>query len=288
MKKIIIKSPLRYPGGKSRALKRILPLIPEYSEFREPMVGGGSVFFALKQKYPNKTYWINDIDTELYYFWKYCKENPNGLISEIKRLKRKYRNGKQLYTYLVSSKLHKESWTSLQRAARFFVLNRITFSGLTESGGYSEEAFKTRFTSSSLKRIRKASKLLKKVKITNTDYSELIRQTGRKVFIFLDPPYYSNSKSKLYGYRGELHIKFNHSKFFKEIATCKHKWLVTYDNCSKIQKLFNSESYRGWSKLNWCLQYGTNNSKDSEERKAKIGKELFILNYKLKLIKYNT
>ena len=49
-----IKSPLRYPGGKSRAIKQILPIVPSFDEYREPMVGGGSVFFALFQKYPNK------------------------------------------------------------------------------------------------------------------------------------------------------------------------------------------------------------------------------------------
>lgn len=43
------KSPLRYPGGKSRALKQILPHVPlNISEFREPFVGGGSVFFAIR------------------------------------------------------------------------------------------------------------------------------------------------------------------------------------------------------------------------------------------------
>src|SRR3989344_8685914 len=104
----IIKSPLRYPGGKSKALKRILPLIPEYDEFREPMVGGGSVFFALKQKYPNKNYWINDINTELYYFWKYCKEKPDDLIAEIRKFKKKYEDGKILYKHL---KLRKETLT---------------------------------------------------------------------------------------------------------------------------------------------------------------------------------
>jgi len=51
-----VKSPLRYPGGKSRALKHILPIIPKFDEFREPFLGGGSVFLALKQKYPNKKY----------------------------------------------------------------------------------------------------------------------------------------------------------------------------------------------------------------------------------------
>ena len=52
--KLKVKSPLRFPGGKSRALKQILPIIPEFKEYREPMVGGGSVFFALKQKFPEK------------------------------------------------------------------------------------------------------------------------------------------------------------------------------------------------------------------------------------------
>lgn len=63
-----IKSPLRYPGGKSRAIKQILPIVPSFDEYREPMVGGGSVFFALFQKYPNKKYWINDINRDLYIF----------------------------------------------------------------------------------------------------------------------------------------------------------------------------------------------------------------------------
>ena len=49
--KLKVKSPLRFPGGKSRALKQILPIIPEFKEYREPMVGGGSVFFALIKNY---------------------------------------------------------------------------------------------------------------------------------------------------------------------------------------------------------------------------------------------
>jgi len=41
-----LKTPLRYPGGKSRALTKIVPHIPdlsEYQEYREPFLGGGSV-----------------------------------------------------------------------------------------------------------------------------------------------------------------------------------------------------------------------------------------------------
>ena len=119
-----IKSPLRYPGGKSRALKRIIPLIPDYEEFREPMVGGGSVFFALKQTFPNKKYWINDINTDLYLFWKYCKENPKNLIREIKKLKTTYSSGRELHKEL---SINADKFKGISRAARFFILNRITF-----------------------------------------------------------------------------------------------------------------------------------------------------------------
>ena len=52
----MIKSPLRYPGGKSRAVKIISSLIPDYSEFREPFVGGGSVFIHQKQLHPNSKF----------------------------------------------------------------------------------------------------------------------------------------------------------------------------------------------------------------------------------------
>ncbi len=52
----MIKSPLRYPGGKSRAVELINSLVPDFKEFREPFVGGGSVFINLKQCYPNKKF----------------------------------------------------------------------------------------------------------------------------------------------------------------------------------------------------------------------------------------
>lgn len=68
MSRTFIKSPLRFPGGKSRAVERIIALLPPFREFREPMVGGGSVFFRVRQMYPNRSYWINDLNYELYCF----------------------------------------------------------------------------------------------------------------------------------------------------------------------------------------------------------------------------
>ncbi len=276
----IIKSPLRYPGGKSKALKRILPLIPKYDEFREPMVGGGSVFFALKQKCPDKKYWINDINPELFCFWKYCKEKPDELISEIRKIKQRYNNGFKLYKSL---KLQKGGLTELQRAARFFILNRISFSGLVESGGYSKQAFRKRFTESSIERISFASKILQNVKITNSDYWEVVKNRGKNTFIFLDPPYMSNKEAKLYGEKGTLHSNFKHDRFARHVKKSKHKWLITYDDCSGVQKLYNFANSAELNIQGWKLQYGINNGLHNlQQKKARIGNELFIFNYMIK------
>ena len=51
-----LKTPLRYPGGKSRAVIKMdqhLPDLRDYTEFREPFLGGGSVALHITKKYPH-------------------------------------------------------------------------------------------------------------------------------------------------------------------------------------------------------------------------------------------
>ena len=158
----MIKSPLRYPGGKSRAIKFIAPLIPEFEEYREPFVGGGSVFIYLKQKYPNKKFWINDIYENLYLFWKYAQINPEKLVEQIQYWKDNTTNGKDLFKYLLENI---DKFDDLNKASAFFVFNRITFSGTTESGGFSNAAFNKRFTQSSIDRVKTLSQILNNTKI---------------------------------------------------------------------------------------------------------------------------
>src|SRR3989339_798067 len=69
MTDIKVKTPFRYPGGKFYAIKYLLPYIAQipHDEYREPFVGGGSVFFG-KPKVKNN--WINDIDAELMNIYK--------------------------------------------------------------------------------------------------------------------------------------------------------------------------------------------------------------------------
>jgi DNA adenine methylase len=243
----MIKSPLRYPGGKSRAVKLISRLIPQFDEFREPFVGGGSVYIYLKQKFPERKFWINDKYENLFHFWKECQYNPDILISKIYELKSKFQDGKELHKYLTNNI---DKFDNIKKAPAFFIFNRITFTGTTASGGFSNEAFRKRFTTSSIERVE-----------TN----------GNNVFIFLDPPYYSATKSALYGKNGNLHKGFDHEKFANILKNAEHKWLITYDDSTYIRKLFSFANIIGWD-----LTYGMRNvNKNSNQ----IGKELFISNY---------
>jgi len=271
MQSKFIKSPLRYPGGKSKAIKTIIPLIPEFDEFREPFLGGGSVFLYLKQKFPNKKFWINDIYENLYLFWKEAQQNPTELIEQIQYWKDNSINGKDLHRYLLENI---NTFNNLQKAAAFFVFNRITFSGTTESGGFSNAAFNKRFTQSSIERVKEFSKVLFDTQITNFDYQQLIETDGKNVFMFLDPPYFSATKSALYGKNGNLHKMFDHIRFAEVLKTTKHKWLITYDNSEYIKELFSFAHIKEWN-----LTYGMRNVGLNGNQK---GKEVFIYNYDLK------
>ena len=270
----MVKSPLRYPGGKSKAIKFIFPLIPHFEEFREPFLGGGSVFLYLKQKYPNRNYWINDLYPNLFYFWKQAQKNVQDLFNQIYEWKNRFNNGKELYYFLLENI---DFFDEVKKGAAFFILNRITFSGTSESGGFSQSAYEKRFTLSSLERLKKMAPILKKTDITNYDYQDLIKKEGKNVFIFLDPPYYSTQKSALYGKNGNLHKEFNHERLSENLKKVEHKWLITYDDSEYIRKLFSFAQIQKWS-----FTYGMRNI---NQNKNQEGQELFISNYKLSIDK---
>ncbi|HEX8734070.1 MAG TPA: DNA adenine methylase [Pyrinomonadaceae bacterium] len=264
----MIRSPLRYPGGKSRAVEKIAALIAPFDEFREPFVGGGSVFIHLRQKFPRKKFWINDIYTDLAVFWQEIQSNSDLVIRQIWDWKSDFQNGKELHKFL---RENKSEFNRLRQAAAFFVFNRITFSGTTEAGGFSIQAFEKRFTDSSIERLAKMPEVLRDVKITNLDYEKVVNADGENVFLFLDPPYFSATGSALYGKNGNLHKTFDHERFAEALRRCPHRWLLTYDDSPYVRELFSFANVADWN-----LMYGMRNITANSSQK---GSELFISNY---------
>ena len=85
-----LKTPLRYPGGKSRALVKLFQFIPDlksYKEYREPFIGGGSVALEITKRYPHIEVWVNDLYEPLYNFWCELQHNGSDMQKELLNLK---------------------------------------------------------------------------------------------------------------------------------------------------------------------------------------------------------
>ena len=265
----LVKTPLRYPGGKSRVAELLVDLMPDFKEYREPFLGGGSVYLTAVQKHPDCKFWINDLYYDLYCFWDEAKFDIGSLVDDVRTIRKEYDGrGRELHDKLVAEI---PGYGTHDKAVAFFAINRTTFSGTSLSGGYSQESFDKRFTPSSIDRLEKIGPLLQDTKITCLDYSELLREPGDGVFIFLDPPYYTATKSALYGKNGELHKGFDHERFAEEVKNCPHKWMITYDNCDYVK-----EMYKDFNVIPFEFAYGMRNVTANAEM---TGKEVLITNY---------
>jgi DNA adenine methylase len=244
-------SPLRYPGGKTRACKILHEIFIEHFNTSEintiisPFFGGGSFEFYLQNKY-NYSIISNDLFTPLYNFWMACK-NENELLCN------------ELYSvHNVSKEFFNECKNSINLPHNYFIVNRCSFSGSTCSGGFSKESSKTRFTKSSIDRIKNLQ--LNSFEIFNEDFSIFLNTNfTEKTFLFVDPPYYLEKKSKLYGTKGDLHTNFDHQKLH-EILKTKKKWMLTYNNCDYIRNL-----YKDYKIIEVSWSYSMNKSKESSE-----------------------
>lgn len=252
-------SPLRYPGGKTRACKKLDSILNEkfilknFDTIISPFFGGGSFEFFLQNKY-NFEIIANDKFKPLYIFWKSCKELNKELTDKLYGIKEINKETFMNYRNNIMNEKDK-----LTQSYYYFLINRCSFSGATLSGGFSEEASKKRFTISSIDRIKNLN--LSKFKISNKDFEQFINKHYglTKSIMFLDPPYYLEKGSKLYGNNGDMHEMFDHQKLYNVLSN-KQNWLMTYNNCSYIREL-----YKDFTILDVEWSYGMNKTKESSE-----------------------
>jgi len=259
---MIIKnvSPLRYPGGKTRACEKLNNIIKQnfimnnYNTLLSPFFGGGSFEFYLQNNYNLKLI-VNDKFTPLYNFWNQAKINNKKLCDKLREKKVVLKEDFVNYRETII-KLNNEP---LLQAFQYFIINRCSFSGATLSGGFSEQSSKERYTPTTINRIESLN--LTNFSIDNLDFSQFINNhiNTTKTLLFLDPPYYLEEKSKLYGNNGDLHENFNHINLY-ELLKDKKNWLMTYNNCKYIRNLYSKFTIID---VDW--KYGMNKSKNSSE-----------------------
>jgi len=279
------KTPLRYPGGKSRACTRMDPFFPDlrnYKEYREPFLGGGSVAIHITKKYPNLDIWVNDLYEPLYNFWRVLQDEGNALYETLCDLKSRHPDpvyGPQELGYeYPAKKLFLESKnivndyteSNLSRASSFYIINKCSFSGLTESSSFSKQASVANFSLRGIQKLRGYTQIIQNWKITNWSYESLL--TDRKdVFMYLDPPY--DIKDNLYGNKGSMHNGFNHDDFASDCDRYIGHQLISYNSSNLVKERFD-----GWNAGEFDLTY-TMRSVGEYMRKQKGRKELLLYNY---------
>lgn len=222
MKSNVIKSPLRYPGGKSRLVKTLAQHVPcLMSEYREPFVGAGHFMFYIRQHFPDVKVWINDINPDLIAFWKEVQRDSESLANEIRPFL-SVDDQRGLYRFLIAQ----QNLNQRDAAIRFYILNRISYGGNLENSGYSARA--ERFKESHVNNLSRCGSVLEGVKITCGDYSNLLQEDGKHVFIYCDPPYFT--ESKFYGKKAKYGSGFDYARLFTSLDSCPHHWLLSINH----------------------------------------------------------
>jgi DNA adenine methylase len=245
-----VRSPLRYPGGKSRAVKIISKYIPKGTkEMCSPFFGGGSFEISCAQN-GIRVYGYDSFQP-LVDFWQILLNDPDKLADSVER----YRPLRKERFYELQ-KVQLESKNKLERATLFFVLNRSSFSGSTLSGGMATGGNDNnpRFTKSSIERLRRFR--LKSLSVELADFKKSIL-SHKNTLLYLDPPYLI--RSKLYGRKGDLHRGFDHEGLAK-ILKNRDKWILSYNNSKEIHDL-----YSDYAILHPDWKYGMSNNKTSRE-----------------------
>ena len=272
-----LKTPLRYPGGKSRAVKKMaefFPLFSDYKEFREPFLGGGSVALYISQMYPHLTIWVNDLYEPLYTFWKQLQLNGNEIKNELLQLKQRHPDpASAKYLFLEAKEYLSKplrQTTTKDRAVSFYIVNKCSFSGLTESSSFSKQASDSNFSVRGIEKLPYYQQIIGNWKITNLSYEELMTD-DKGVFVYLDPPY--EIKSNLYGKRGNMHKGFDHDEFFFTCDRYVCDQMVSYNSSNLIKSRFID-----WTPYEYDHTY-TMRSVGEYMQEQQSRKELLLLNY---------
>ena len=270
-----LKTPLRYPGGKSRActkLDQFIPDLRDYKEYREPFLGGGSVAIYITKKYPHLDVWVNDLYEPLYNFWRVLQDDGYTLYKKLQELKSRYPDETSARGLFQEAKevVNDRTKTNTERAIAFYVINKCSFSGLTESSSFSKQASISNFSMRGIEKLQGYSQIIKDWKITNLSYEQLLTD-NKESFTYLDPPY--DIKDNLYGRKGSMHNGFNHDDFATDCDRYVGPQLISYNSSQLIRERFK-EYQTGEFDLTYTMRSVGEYMREQKERK-----ELVLMNY---------
>lgn len=175
---------LPWIGGKRRLAKTILPLFPAHECYCEPFCGAGAIFFL---KTPSHSEIINDINSELVCLYRVIQHH----LEEFTRHFKWSLVSREMYKWLQETPT--QGLTDIQRAARFYYLQKLAFGGKVTGQNFGTSAVSPpRFNLLRIEEDLSAAHLrLSRTCIEHLDWRQCIIKYDRPSTLFyLDPPYW--------------------------------------------------------------------------------------------------
>jgi len=221
--------------------------------------------------------WVNDLYEPLYNFWCELQHNGEDLQDAIWSKKNHFPDRDSARKLFNDSKedINDKEKTEFDRAIAFYIVNKCSFSGLTESSSFSAQASESNFSFNGIERLSEYSKIIENWIITNHSYERLLVHDWDKKghFVYMDPPY--DIKDNLYGRKGGMHKSFDHDKFAKDCDEYTSSMLISY-NSSQLVK----DRFKEWTVGEFAHTY-TMRSVGCYNIDQATRKELVLLNYEV-------
>lgn len=259
------KSPLRYPGGKTKLyplLSCIVNKMASPTTYIEPFAGGAGLALALLFNHNVENIILNDADKAIYSVWKGILTESKQfikLINDVPITIEEWKKQKDIY-------LNNNKKYSLELGFATFFLNRTNRSGILKAGpigGYKQQGnykIDCRFNKKDLiEKISQISKMKNHIKIYNYDVKTFINKVIKKehnCFIYFDPPYYKKGVELYKNYLTDR----DHLEIANQIKSLNVDWLVTYDDNERIREFYSDYKIR-----KYFLNYSAANTGRAEE-----------------------
>jgi DNA adenine methylase len=255
------------------------PDLRDYKEYHEPFIGGGSVAIHVTKKYPHLKVWVNDLHPPLATFWQQVQSNGYRMEKKLQELKSRYPDQSSAKGLFLSSKDYLDNtcisddpiWTAIS----FYIVNKCSFSGLTQSSSFSKQASDSNFSMKGILKLSGYQQLIHNWTITNYSYDKILDESSDRsdVFVYLDPPY--DIKDNLYGKSGSMHKGFDHDKFAEDCNNSSTDMMISYNSDQLVTNRFVDSK---WRAAEFDLTY-TMRSVGDYMSDQKTRKELLLMNY---------
>lgn len=238
-------------GGKRRLAKIILPLFPEHTCYCEPFAGGAALFFM---KPPSSVEVLNDCNNDLICLYRVLQNH----LEEFVRHSQWSLISRQMYEWLKIT--HPDTITDIQKAARFYYLQRMAFGGKVSSRTFGvAPSCPPRLNLLRLEEdLSQAHLRLSRVYIEHLDWQKCIYKYDRDSSLFFcDPPYW---QTEGYGVGFEFD---QYERLAEALRGMKGKAILTINEHPDMRKVF-SEFRIETVQINYTVG-GADKGKNSQE-----------------------